>query len=1618
MNKKTIIFVIISIVFTSNITAEVIFDDTGIELKGTESNGYHMKITDDYGKLSGNNLYHSFSKFNINQNEIATFSGPEHVQNIISRVTGGEMSMIHGTLRSEIPHANFFLLNPAGVFFGKESVLDVKGSFHVSTADYLVMDNHEKFDIHSSEPLLSMGTPVTFGFIDDGNGVIEVEDVEGGNFIDPHQYDLKVDKGETLSLIGGEIIIKASMLYAPEGIINIAAIKSAAEISLIDSGMDYSVDMIRGKINISEYSTIDVSSNDYADDINASGDVFILGSEFILDESYITAKTEEASENAGIININVDQMKAIYSEITCEYYYLPDDLDLTGGNIKITARESIDVSDYSIIATSTDGANAGYIDINAKNVLFHSGSYIESKTYSSGKAGDISIEASENITFNDNCTIYSDTDFSGDAGNIDLNAKNIFFLNGSGLGNQTADSGNGGNISLNAVDSIQFMGTDQQGIASDITTYSKGSGNAGDVNITAHNILFKNGGRVYASALEDGSGGNIRITAENGIINLSGVNPHGENSNGFNSCISSESEQTGKAGDIYIKSDALFIDNGAYISNNTSDIGESGAIIIETDTLEITGKAPVINQDQFLESQHTFIENLYESKKKEFSGIYSRAESQNFSDNPGGEIHISGGNIFLSKEGTITTSSTGKRDAGNIELTVNSITMDSNSSIASESLAKEEGGTAGEISLNLNNSMTLRNTSHISTDAQSSGGGKINIKAKETLYLLNSSITTNVKDGSGHGGDINIDIGLSVLNHSQISANAIDGDGGAVFIVAENFIKSTDSRIEATSERGNEGTVKIDAPDIDISKDLAAMPSKFLDASQWMKNSCGQRSSENISRLIVKGKDAVPTKPDDLHASPAITFQELHLKQPDIADTITKAENFSQKGDFLSAANTLYDAEQKLNLQSTDYLVTMTCLIQTLQSIGFHNKALNLANKALPIAEKSPSSAERIMFYNTYGDLLLSLNELPDAINYLKVALKHAKATKNPILMAAIMNNIANVVVVDGDVETGIQIYDNALALLRQSNKNGLKAKIYLNLAFVISMLGTYEEAIVAFHDALSFIQTLSDNHEKAFAYISLSKTGLMIDQFFPDKKSQSKICFALLESAQAIGEQLNDLKILSMASGNAAKILEKSGQYPKALKKTRYAIFTADLKKYNELAYKWYWQAGRLFKKMGKETQAIHSYKRSISILSTIREELFNGIRLKTDIFEIDVKPVYLGLTEIYLDQADRESNPKVREQKILMARDVMERLKNEELSDYFEDECVASKQKIKSNTLNRTPEGIALLYPIALPDRLTVLITLPDTIKHYNVDIRYQELNKIVRSYRKYIQVRSSNQFLGGSQKIYQLLIRPVEKDLIAANIHTLLVAPDGVLRLVPFSSLHDKKKFLIEKYAIVTIPSINMTDTTSTQYNKEETETLVVGLSDAVQDFSALPSINEELRDIKKIMNGKTMYKNSDYTIANVQNEFKTNDYNIVHFATHGVFGGTGKNSFLLTYEGQLDMNKLEDLMSLGKYRNHQVDMLTLSACQTALGNERAALGLAGVAVKAGVRSAVATLWYVDDQATSLAIRELYRQLKKDNMTKAQALQNAQKKLLSMHRYWHPIYWAPFLLIGSWI
>ena len=163
---------------------------------------------------------------------------------------------------------------------------------------------------------------------------------------------------------------------------------------------------------------------------------------------------------------------------------------------------------------------------------------------------------------------------------------------------------------------------------------------------------------------------------------------------------------------------------------------------------------------------------------------------------------------------------------------------------------------------------------------------------------------------------------------------------------------------------------------------------------------------------------------------------------------------------------------------------------------------------------------------------------------------------------------------------------------------------------------------------------------------------------------------------------------------------------------------------------------------------------------------------------------------------------------------------------------------------------------------------------------------------------------------------------------------------------------------------------------------------------------------------------MLENQDFRLASMQQELKETPYSIVHIASHGQFASDVRNTFLLTFDDKLTMDRLERFMALGQYRDQPVELLTLSACQTAAGDDRAALGLAGVAVKAGARSVVATLWFINDQASAQLVTEFYRQLRDPDVSKAKALQQAQVQLLSDRRYQHPGYWSPFLLIGNWL
>jgi len=248
--------------------------------------------------------------------------------------------------------------------------------------------------------------------------------------------------------------------------------------------------------------------------------------------------------------------------------------------------------------------------------------------------------------------------------------------------------------------------------------------------------------------------------------------------------------------------------------------------------------------------------------------LFSEDQWIPFAQGKGNNITINGKTITMKNNSNISTSTFGHGNAANISLFVYNIELDTGASIQSESTASQFGGTAGTININATGSITLFNNSSLSTKTLDAGGGQIFVNANRNIFLFNSEMTSSVKQGAGNGGDVTIHSNMVMMNHAGITANADEGDGGAIFIKTDNYIKSSDSRVTAASRRGNNGTIKIDAPDIDISSQIVSLPKNFLDATQWVKKSCAERNEKNISRFIIKTRDAAPSLLDDYQPSP------------------------------------------------------------------------------------------------------------------------------------------------------------------------------------------------------------------------------------------------------------------------------------------------------------------------------------------------------------------------------------------------------------------------------------------------------------------------------------------------------------------------------------------------------------------------------------------------------------------------------------------------------------------------------------------------------------------------------------------------------------------------------
>jgi CHAT domain-containing protein len=352
-------------------------------------------------------------------------------------------------------------------------------------------------------------------------------------------------------------------------------------------------------------------------------------------------------------------------------------------------------------------------------------------------------------------------------------------------------------------------------------------------------------------------------------------------------------------------------------------------------------------------------------------------------------------------------------------------------------------------------------------------------------------------------------------------------------------------------------------------------------------------------------------------------------------------------------------------------------------------------------------------------------------------------------------------------------------------------------------------------------------------------------------------------------------------------------------------------------------------------------------------------------------------------------------------------------------------------------TESATALVYPVIFPDRLEILV-IPSSgkpIRKVVTEGRELEILREAEDFVSNIRDVSSVDYLQSAQTLYNWIIRPIDNDLQSANIKTLVFVMDGPLRVIPIAALHDGKDFLVQKYAIATVPSMGMVNLKLR--DRRSNSILVMGLSDAMQGLSALPSVEVEVNTIATQVLQGDAFLNQSFTIENLKTQRKKKNYGIVHLATHAKFvSNTISGAFIQMWNERLYLDQLKSF-NLG---SEPIEMLTLSACQTAVGKN---LGLGGVAAQNGAKSVLASLWVVSDAGTTPVMLSFYHNFPAAK-SKALALQQTQvalltgavriegqqiqgiptlsavtlKKLNQAIDLKHPYFWASFILVGNWL
>ena len=602
-----------------------------------------------------------------------------------------------------------------------------------------------------------------------------------------------------------------------------------------------------------------------------------------------------------------------------------------------------------------------------------------------------------------------------------------------------------------------------------------------------------------------------------------------------------------------------------------------------------------------------------------------------------------------------------------------------------------------------------------------------------------------------------------------------------------------------------------------------------------------------------------------------------------------------------------------------------------------------------------------------------------------------------------------------GNYLTSVERDDEALeaygSAISGAAGTALEGTALTNRARLLMLQRHFDDAVRDLERARQRLAGLPVTRDTALALTAIGR--ITIDLPRTAGSDSLHVGFEALSAAEAAGERLKDPRLQSLAQGYLGGLYEGAGRGGDALVLTDRAIFFAQTTGVdNDILYRWQWQRGRLLRAKGDMAGALAAYREAVADLATVRQDIPIEYNNGHSSFRETTGPLFFELADLLLRQAKTTRAAEGRRSLLVEAQQTVETLKTAEIKDYFHDACLALPQSEMAFTHLET--HTAAIYPIMLPDRLELLVDLPDDIIQVTVPVDQRRLTQQIRDFRTLAEKRITLEYIVPARQLYDWIVRPIEDQLAAAKIDTIVFIPDGPLRTIPLAALFDGHRHLIERYAIATAPGLSLVQPKLP--GQITGHALMAGLTVKVRDFPALPSVATELSTIGREVDA-TYLRDTDFNTDAIKRSLEEQPYSVVHIASHGVFKGDSQNSYLVTYDGKLKLDELADDIRIASLRERPLELLTLSACQTAAGDDRAALGLAGIAIKAGAQSAVATLWLINDAAAAEMMPAFYTALATPGMTKAKAMQKAQVTLLADSRFAHPSYWAAFMLIGNW-